>query len=94
MNRRAELSLSSGKSMNKKQAPGFDSVVFGEADTGAKGREQKFERSIPREQEGEGREVVSRNTVTTWSSGRLLAKVALVVVVSAISLYLLRRRFF
>jgi len=102
MNRRPKLSLVSNRELNKKQALGFEvTKQAGEEPS------REFEargagsiRETPPRKPFQPEQLVASNRRddqpknSGWPDGRQLAKVVVVVMTVALSLYLLKRRFF
>ena len=104
MNRRAKLTLASSRDITKKQAPGFEGMASATASVQAQSkappppplRSVVVEAEAPQkkaEASGAGEEVMAAPSAP-WTRGAQLVKIVVVVVATALSLYLLKRRFF
>ena len=89
MSRRAKLDLSSGKDHHKQQAEGFDTPDLEASTTAA---EAQPETMAPETGGYESGELASADPSSP--SGVQLVKVLVVVAVTGLILYLLKRRFF
>lgn len=93
MNRRAKLSLAAVDETGQKEQPSdFDTTTDARPNGEPKRRRTRQKQAKP-QSPGRARDegLIERRT---WPNARQVAKVVLVVTVSALSLYLLKRRFF
>jgi len=104
VNRRAKLSLVPSRDITKKQAPGFEGMASATESVQAQSkapprpplRPAVVEADVPpnRAESSGAKEKVASMPSVPWTSGRQLVKIVVVVVATALSLYLLKRRFF
>jgi hypothetical protein len=92
--RRSKLSLSPDAGVNKKQAPGFEHAESSGFQTGRKPGGAKRPASASARSKAEAEGGRPRNSMPTWPNGRQVFKAVLVIAATAVSLYLLKRRFF
>ena len=92
MNRRAKLTLSSGKDVDKKPAPDFDDAMSDSSVASPKATDEQP--GISAAQSSGLKEDEAVLEMPAWRDRKQVVKVVLIVAATALSLYLLKRRFF